>query len=228
MAMEDIAQMRAEGVAVSDRDVIRLNALALRCKKSPDTASSVCLLPRVAFLGDVAIREPSIAAELWLADAGRHFDCSDDSTYMALRAFSVSRDPSDLPDALDLDAVRKAVKAFVRKEIGAYTVRQLDAALEYAINGASDAAGEYPAPDPDKAESEKPEGDQSFAAGVLCDGVALRLGPMSELARLTESGLGRLIARHLESKGGGKEEGMQAFMEYERTKDEIRGRNTPT
>lgn len=229
MAMEDIAQMRADGVSVTDRDVIRLNALALRVERNPDAAST-SELPRVAFLGDVAFREPSLAAELWMVDAGRHFDCRDSATFLALRAYSLTRTPDELPDPLDLRKVRGAVRAFCRRDIGAFTVRQVMAAIEYATEGSDPAWGEHPAPDPDaKPAAAGGERVEAFEAGILADGVALKLGTLRELSHLTESQMLAMIHAKLRSKGAeDNERKSQAVMEYERTKDEIKTRRSAT
>lgn len=225
MAVEDIAQMRADGVAVTDRDVIRLNALALRVERNPDAART-SELPRVAFLGDVAFREPSLAAELWMVDAGRHFDCRDSATFLALRAYSLTRTPDELPDPLDLRKVRGAVRAFCRRDIGAFTVRQVMAAIEYATEGSDPAWGEHPAPDPGaKPAADGGERIEASEAGILADGVALKLGTLRELSRLTESQVLAMIHAKIHSKGA-EDDGWKSrtIQEYERTKEEIRFR----
>ena len=70
MAIEDIEQMQAEGLKPTVKDIIRLNALAMKFEraKSKNAGSSIYLLPRVAFISDkVWFRQPTIGHEIWLS-----------------------------------------------------------------------------------------------------------------------------------------------------------------
>ena len=89
MAMEDIEALRADGIEVTPRDVVRLNALGLKVERA-ERASSDFAMPRVAFLGRMPLREPTIAAELWFDETGHVFDHEDGDTILLLRAFSMS------------------------------------------------------------------------------------------------------------------------------------------
>lgn len=68
MAMEDIEQMKREGLEPTPRDIIRLNALALKYEraKSKDVGMSLYQLPRVAFIDSKTwFRQPTIGHEIW-------------------------------------------------------------------------------------------------------------------------------------------------------------------
>ena len=58
IAAEDIESLIAEGCIVHPSDVVRLNALGLRIEKRPDFR--LASLPRVALVGGVLFREPTI------------------------------------------------------------------------------------------------------------------------------------------------------------------------
>ena len=67
MALADIATLQAKGLRPTPEDVIRLNGLALAVERAgdPDAASNA---PRVVWLGNVALHEPTLQAETWLAE----------------------------------------------------------------------------------------------------------------------------------------------------------------
>lgn len=68
MAVEDIEQMQAEGLKPTVKDIIRLNALALKYEraKSRNAGNTMYLMPRVAFIDDKTwFRQPTIGHELW-------------------------------------------------------------------------------------------------------------------------------------------------------------------
>lgn len=64
MAMEDVDSLRKQGINVTPREIVKLNALGVKAQYSPN-ASSFYSLPRCAFLGSgenqVVFREPTIA-----------------------------------------------------------------------------------------------------------------------------------------------------------------------
>lgn len=199
MAIEDIEALRADGVEVSPRDVVRLNALGLRVERSA-RASSDFAMPRVAFLGRIPFREPTIAAELWFVETEHVFDHGDEGTALLLRALSMSTPFEGLPDPCDADAVGAAM-AEVRNRLAAYTVAQLKAAVMYALVGGDHAKGE--AGGRAKGGGEAGEGaGVPYEVGVLRDGVALRLGSAEDLRKFRTSELQALVLYASELKFG--------------------------
>lgn len=67
MAREDIEGLMAEGCVVHPSDVVRLNALGLKLEKLPDFR--LAAMPRIAVIGDVVLRQPTIAQDMFLDDA---------------------------------------------------------------------------------------------------------------------------------------------------------------
>lgn len=227
MAMEDIEALRADGIEVTPRDVVRLNALGLKVERA-ERASSDFAMPRVAFLGRMPLREPTIAAELWFVETEHVFDHDDEGTALMLRAFSMSVPPDSLPDPCDRDAVEASLVEF-RKRVAAYTVEQLRVAVMYALVGSDQRAGEDP---PERAgDADDDEERIPAVIGVIRDGVVMKLGTMDDLKRYRKSELQSLVVYASELKYGNgriKSAHASALAGYLCAVDEVRGRSTGT
>ena len=186
MAMADVDALKADGITVSPRDICRLNALGVKVEQAAK-ASAFYVLPRVAFLGEIAIHEPTIGDITWIAEAGRRYDMEDVETVALLQATCLSSKEGNLPDATDRDAVMAAIKEFQAKA-ARYTLSQILSALSYALHGSDPTVGEHgPAKDNDDAEAERKDDVPLVVAGVIRDGLALRLGTIHELMRNLKS-----------------------------------------
>ena len=88
-------------------------------------------------------------------------------TALAVRAYALSRDWSELPPPQDKEAVKEAVDAFLAT-LHDYTEEQVFAALEYVESGITETEGEYGTP-PKKDGSEDELEDWGFciSLGVL-------------------------------------------------------------
>ena len=204
MAMRDIDALRADGIDVSPRDIVRLNALGLRVERSARAAEFVAV-PRLAFLGDISFREPMIGDEEWLSIVGLSYNLDDPETETLVLAACLSTRPELLPDPRDRKAVGNLLKRFRRGPVRQYTRAQLSAALEYAMYGNDATSGESAPPregKPRKSEDEREP--MPLWAGVLRDGVALKLGTLKDLKYLTTSQLYALVQYTIECKHGGK------------------------
>ena len=143
MAMEDIAALRTDGIDVPPREVVRLNVLGLRVERGPDSPD-VFGAPRVAFLGDVVLREPSLGSDMWLRQTADAFNLDDDAqTWFALRVLSCAVPWRELPDPTRPRAVRKDVERTLR-ELSDFTIRQVENALSWCIDGNLAETGENP------------------------------------------------------------------------------------
>ena len=204
MAMRDVEAMQRDGIAVAPRDIVRLNALGLKVERSARAAEFVAV-PRLAFLGDISFREPTIGDEEWLATAGLSYNLDDPETETLVVAACLSTRYAELPDPHDVRAVGKLLKKFRKSAIRRYTRAQLTMALEYALYGNDATAGESAPPREDRPrESEDVREPMPQWAGVLRDGVALKLGTLTELRQLTTSQLYALVQYSIECKHGGK------------------------
>ena len=224
MAMEDIEALQADGVAVSPRDVVRLNALGLKVERS-SMASVNWTIPRVAFVGDVSLREPTIRDEAWILDAGVAFDLSDYETELLLRALVMATPFEKLPDPSDRKAVMVSLDDLKKNRLAGVTERQLACAVSYALMGDAPETGES-APAEVEREEGRAECRLPFEVGVVFDGVAMRIGSIEEMRKLRASELQALVSYATEVKyGAGHRKGEHArrLGEYLRAVEEVKG-----
>jgi len=85
MAMEDVEQLESEGIKLTPREVIRLNAYGVRAQKNSDLAE-LSHLPRAAVLNGIGFSEPTIGADIWLHEVARVMDLEDFQTFAIVRA----------------------------------------------------------------------------------------------------------------------------------------------
>ena len=233
MAMADIEALRADGIDVPPREVVRLNALGLRVERGPESAD-LFAAPRVAFVGDVVIREPSLGAEMWLRQALDAFDGDDEQTYFTLRVLSCVVPWRELPDPADQKAVRKAIKATL-KRLSDATLRQLDNALEWCIGGNLPETGEKPPPRPVADDSSAADAEDmperySPEFGLFYRGMAVRIGTAADMKDMTTSAMLAVCDRAetiaaTSALGGGsdrKAEKNKATGDYYRALDAVR------
>lgn len=192
MAMEDIEAMRAAGVDVTPRDVVRLNALGLKVERSSRSAD-FHMLPRVAWAGEAVFREPTVAHEAWMCVAEKLFDLDDEDTVVLLRALCLSSKVEDLPDPSSRADVMDAIERLKAGPIASCTVRQLVNALGYALMGANACTGEHgPARVSDRTDADTDPDD--FTVGrIIQEGVVMGLGTVRELSAMTESQVEALV-----------------------------------
>ena len=203
IAVADIEEMRAEGLNPSARDIIRLNALALKMQaaKKKHPATSLDYLPRVAAISDkVSFRQPTIGHEIWLDKIDR-IAAPTYQTALAVKAFALSRPASELPDPDNPESVRAAVDAFAAT-CADFTRDQIYAALDYVIYGSSALVGEHAEPPPPDGEERVPDGTEDedwrecVAVGVLHEGhVALFGMSRADMERMTRRQLEDAIMR---------------------------------
>lgn len=187
LARRDADKLRDKGVTLSLEECVRLNSLGLAVEHSARLHQPY-LLPRVAIVEGLVLREPSLAQQVWLDDYLRIVDSMDNVTTLCVSAFAYSTPPDKLPDITDPEACLKAVAATYDK-IKSVGIRALASALNYIALGTNGADGEYaPRPRGEKQPEIREEDDVSIALGILLDGTVLRLGiTLSEARKLTRS-----------------------------------------
>ena len=141
-AISDIRAAISSGVPLTPEDIIRLNALGLRHDYSKDGAE-MRIMPRLAWLGDVAFREPTIGHEIWMMDAASVFNLEHAETRIKVRAFCLATQPLLLPAMTEgRDELKRKVSEFCRKRLKSYTLGQVAAALVFAEHGDTQIARE--------------------------------------------------------------------------------------
>ncbi len=226
-ARADIRRAIDRGVKLTPEDIIRLNALGLRHDYAKQGAD-MRIMPRVAWLGEVAFREPTIGHEIWMRRAGDIFALERPEDIVLLRAFCLATPPEALPPLDDRKALLAAVDAFCRTRLSFYTVEQVAAALVYAEQGVDPAAGEIPEPKPEEplrpGATPKPKqpGETCYEVGLLRNGVLLKLGSPETLRKMTVSELETLVVESMKADTRigaqyAKDLVSRAFADYKRT-----------
>lgn len=227
MAMEDIEAMRAAGVDVTPRDVVRLNALGLKVERSSRSAD-FHMLPRVAWAGEAVFREPTVAHEAWMCVAEKLFDLDDEDTVVLLRALCLSSKVEDLPDPSSRADVMDAIERLKAGPIASCTVRQLVNALGYALMGANACTGEHGPARSDDGTVADTDPDDFPVGRTVQEGVVMGLGTVRELSAMTESQVEALVLYKREVEYGEharKGAHGRAVGEYLTVCDEIRNRS---
>lgn len=149
LAKEDLEDLRAEGLAPTDEDIIRLHALALRITDGPETTAFNA--PRFATAGGFVFWEPTMASLYWYEFAKRLADDEATSDWMFAFACAKGREAGYLRNLHDPSAIQSALGAFIGSCTA--TKAEVDSAVFYATVGIQE-----PEPEPTdmaKARAEK-------------------------------------------------------------------------
>lgn len=195
-AIADIKAAISSGVVFTPEEIIRLNALGLRYDYTKSGAE-MRIMPRLAWLGDVAFREPTIGHEIWMYESSDVFNLEDGETRIKVRAFCLATDPLKLPSfSLGREKIESAVKEFCEQRISQYTLGQVATALVFAEYGDTQVAREYPEARPLTKKQKKQvhqDGDYCYEVGLLRNGILLKIGSPDELKGMTVSELETLV-----------------------------------
>ena len=197
-AIASLEDLRARGLAPTDADVIRLNALgcSLEGARASRLIDSAYLLPRVAVIAEgVYFREPTVAHEIWFAEARRWLDPTDAQSLLAVNCYALSRAAEELVDPHSPAAIKTAMDAFAR-EMAPFTRPQLWAALHYALYGCDPMTGESGAARADADGSHAADWEECVACGVLFEGQAVLFGvSVADMRAMTPRRLADLVYR---------------------------------
>ena len=230
MAIEDIESMKRDGLEPTPRDIVRLNALALKHEraKSRNALTSMWYLPRVAAISaDKWFRQPTIGHEIWISRVSEWIDMLNYGTSIAVYAYALSRDWSELPPPEDRDAVSSAIKANL-DSMGDFTEEQVAAALKYVQTGLTQDVGEYGEQPHDDTQPDPDEEDWGLciSLGVLNKAKAVLWGVTETEAKgMTREQLEDVIEKSYRFHDVPNDfTGKMELGEYYRTLDAIRGR----
>lgn len=200
---EDFA---AAGLNPAPRDVVRLNALALKLEsaKARRAGTAMGLLPRVAQLDEgLFFREPTIAHEIWCDEVERLLKPGDYQSLLAVKAYALSRPAEELARSDRPREIRRAVERFA-KTLGRFTHEQIFAAVDYVLYGRDATAFEYPPPmkGDEAADADEVDWASSYAVGVLNEGRAVLFGLSgAEMRSMTRAELEAVIERSAQVHG---------------------------
>lgn len=133
LAKSQIELWQKEGLAPTFEDIIKLNDVGLKVERGSDMYSFAAC-PRLAFLGDVVLREPTIAKRIWMDEVQRLF-ADGIETRLYLVAWSLAADDNNLPSLNDKKKIGELVVEFRDKVLLKCTETQILAALDYVLNG---------------------------------------------------------------------------------------------
>ena len=233
---KDYRQLTAQGVKFTPEDIVRLNALAVKVSLSRRAASNAHL-PRLAFLprlgwrrGEIVLREPTIAHELWLEQVSTYINIYDERNFYFVYGFMLSRQAEKLPDAFRARRVIRKVFTYAAKRLALYTPAQLSAAIDYVLFGADWKTCEHGPTNPVSSAPSPTEEEEtaSTVLGLLAESRAIRLPiTLAEARQMTASELAEAILRAKKKDGKFDEDASyhQAMGEYVRARNEIRKRS---
>ena len=248
---KDYRQMTAQGVKFTPEDIVLLNALAVKVRLSQNAARTTHL-PRLAFLPKrrsflsfiihrssfIALREPTIAHEMWLEQAQRYITVDSDRTFDLLYGYALAHPAEKLPDIFDPKRLIRKVFTWCARHIAHLTREQLSAAVDYVLFGADWKACER-GPEKSKSEVEVEQrnltdstvglrASTSPTIGLLTEARAIRLPiTLDDAKRMTASELDEAITRCLakDHKIDYDAERNRAMGEYVRARNAIRKRS---
>lgn len=133
LAKATIEKWWGEGLRPTVEQIVRLNALGLKVESGNDVWNFAAC-PRVAFLGDWTLFEPTIGKRIWM-DTARQLLKDDYQTQIYFTAWALNCPDDELPKMNDVKNIIGAVKKFAEEVIINFTETQLFMAIDYALNG---------------------------------------------------------------------------------------------
>ena len=235
--------MSAQGVKFTPEDIVLLNALAVKVRLSQNAARTTHL-PRLAFLPKrrsflsfiihrssfIALREPTIAHEMWLEQAQRYITVDSDRTFDLLYGYALAHPAEKLPDIFNPKRLIRKVFTWCARHLAHLTREQLSAAVDYCLFGADWTACER-GPAKTAPEASRLAGDDSNPSatiGLLTEARSIRLPiTLDDAKRMTASELDEAITRCLakDHKIDYDAERHRAMGEYVRAREAIRKRS---
>lgn len=221
-----INEMWKNGLTPSVDDIVRLNALGLAVDHG-ECGDGFASMPRFAILGDVILREPTIAVRIWIEEAVRIL-ADDEFTVLCVTAYALSTDSRELAPLTSASKICKAVTKFKNEALMPFTVTEILSAIMYVLNGVDETDGERG--DPSKADKAKASFAKiaSRARAILGNAVSLGANATGVL-EMTERHVDGLISRMLVAKWGDgyeKSEHERSLGMFHRTADNIIDRLT--
>ena len=133
IAKSTIEQWQSEGLNPTFDDIVLLNALGLKAER---TSGMYCFAasPRISFLGDWVLREPTVGKRAWMDEAKQLLD-DDFRTHLYFTAWALNCPDNELPKLTKAKYVIDEVKKFAQEVLVDFTTTQILMAIDYALNG---------------------------------------------------------------------------------------------
>ena len=133
LAADTIAKWEKEGLKPTFEDMVRLNDIGLKVERGSE-AFSFAACPRVAFLGDHILREPTVAKRIWMDCVGELFQ-GNYQTRLFFLCYALNCPDAELPDVRKTTRLAKKIEAFRDAVLLRFTETQLVTAIDYVLNG---------------------------------------------------------------------------------------------
>ena len=121
-------------------DIVLLNALGLKVERKGDEYNFAAC-PRVAFLGDYTLFEPTVGKRIWMDTASQLLE-DDWQTQLYFTAWCLNCPDDELPKMDDVKNIVGEVKKFATEVLVNHTITQVTMAIDYALNGSDPRTGE--------------------------------------------------------------------------------------
>ena len=133
LAQQQIEEWWSQGLKPTVEDIVKLNELGLKVENGEEMFSfSRC--PRVCWLGDTIVREPTVAKRLYIDQAMRYFaDTLDAKVFVVVWALATP--DSELPALEDMKKIEKAVTDFRDRVLIKFTDTQIVSVVDWCLNG---------------------------------------------------------------------------------------------
>lgn len=133
LAKSTIEKWQCEGLKPTFDDIITLNNLGLKVERGSETFSFAAC-PRIAFLGDYILREPTIAKRIWIDTVGKFFN-GNYQTKLFFMCYALNCLDSELPEINNIAKLKEHVVKFRDEVLIRFTETQLIFAIDYVLNG---------------------------------------------------------------------------------------------
>lgn len=133
LAKSQIDKFLSEGLKPSFEDYIVLNNLGLQVERGSEMYS-FSATPRISFLGDIILRQPTVAKTLWI-DNVKHLFNESFETSIYIYAYACATPDDELPSLNDLKEIEKHVINFRDNVLIKFTDYQIICAIDWIMNG---------------------------------------------------------------------------------------------
>ena len=170
LAKSTIEKWWSEGLKPSFEEIITLNSFGCKCESGTD-AVDLAMLPRVAFLGDYIMHEPTVAKCIWIDRAMQIVSNGTDK--LMFYAWALLTPDDELCGLNDRRKIEKNFRDFFDTVLIGFTFTQIEMAVDYVLNGDNDETLKNLTDDEKKTREEVtyPEQGESVAKALLCQAI---------------------------------------------------------
>jgi len=133
LAKQTIEKWLMEGLQPKYEDIILLNGLAVKLENNSE-AYNFSAVPRVAFLGDYCIWEPTVHKKIWM-DCAVQLIANNYLTHLVFTVFALNCPDTELPSLKDSKAINESLEKCRTEIVEHFSDTQIVAAIKYVMKG---------------------------------------------------------------------------------------------